>query len=230
MKHPFAVEEVGGHNLVSKSTEVSPMGKSSFASIYLLSVGVFAAIWLQARVEGAAEDFIIDSNSPFVYYRFDHIGKGMPGDEEEAATRIWLRLTNNCGVPIVVSTFGVPPGSPKDEEGVMYEVVPTVVGPVPVMIGNEQQPSPELKAEDMPKGYMFDVGSSESIHPGESVLFSVPMNHFGNRWQIEIPFQFDLPKGKGLRDPNLWGGQPKTVLEYSLYDLPPKYQTEVEMK
>src|SRR5260370_6825815 len=137
MKHPFAVEEVGGHNLVSKSTEVSPMGKSSFASISLLSVGVFAAIWLQARVAGPAKDFIIDPNRPFVYLRFDHIGKGIPRDEDEPATRIWLRLTNNCGVPIVVSTFGVPPGSPKAEGGGMKEVVPTVFWPVPAMTPND---------------------------------------------------------------------------------------------
>src|SRR5260370_27197306 len=98
MKHPFAVEEVGGHNLVSKSTEVSPMGKSSFASISLLSVGVFAAIWLQARVAGPAKDFIIDPNRPFVYLRFDHEILGWPGHprSEEHTSELQSHLNLVC--------------------------------------------------------------------------------------------------------------------------------------
>lgn len=66
---------------------------------------------------------MIDENKPFVYVRFDHIGAGTQRDEDEPATRIWLRLVNNCRVPIVVTANGVPNESPKEEVGLRYWIV-----------------------------------------------------------------------------------------------------------
>src|SRR5271169_768657 len=71
--------------------------------------------------------FVIDPNRPYVYLKFDHVGPGIPRDESEPKMRIWVRLMNNCRVPIVVSENGTPDGSPKEERQIMYEVVPTVV-------------------------------------------------------------------------------------------------------
>jgi hypothetical protein len=172
------------------------------------------------------------------------MGTGIRRDEGEPSSRIWLRLVNNCRVPIIVSTFGVPHGSPKGEIGVMDEVVPVMVfgvtqgvGPVPLIplsppLGPpmpEHQPSTKGEVDKMPSGYMFDVGEAESIPPGADILFSVPSNHVGKQWYFEIPFRFDLPQGKGPRDPSI-GGDPHMVITYSMWDLPAKYGADVERK
>ena len=91
---------------------------------------------------GSATTFVIDPNRPFVYLRFDHMGPGIRRSEGEPSSRIWLRLVNNCRVPIIVSTFGVPDGSPKGEIGVMDEVVPVVVSGVVHGVGPSSADSP----------------------------------------------------------------------------------------
>ena len=48
---------------------------------------------------------------------------------------------------------------------------------------------------------MFHVASLITIGPGEEILFSLPVNHLNKNWHIEIPFNFELPQGKGPRDP-----------------------------
>jgi hypothetical protein len=84
----------------------------------------FRAPLLRAQARGA-KSFLIDEKRPFVYIEFDHIGPGAPWSPDEPASRIWLHLRNNCRVPIVVLANGVPDGSPKDEVGVMHDVVAT---------------------------------------------------------------------------------------------------------
>jgi hypothetical protein len=196
-----------------------------------------------AQIGGTAESFVIDLNHPYVYLKFDHFGAGIPRNRNEPTSRIWLRLVNNCRVPIIVSTFGVPDGSPKGEAGVMDTVVPVVVSgatgsgtvplePLPPPLGSaspEQKPSTDAKADEMPEGYMFEVGSSESIPPGKNILFSVPTNHLGKRWHFEIPFRFDLPEHKGRFDESI-GGEAQMVITYSVWDLSSKYRTGFEQK
>ena len=164
-----------------------------------------------AQRVGTAETFVIDPNRPYVYLKFDRIGKGIPRNESEPTSRIWLRLVNNCRVPIIVSTFGIPDGSPKYEVGVMDEVVPVSVsglvtmGQLPMTplpppfspVTPEQKPLTKAVANEMPSGYTFDVGSFEVIPPGRAILFSVPTSHLSKRWYFKIPFRFDLPKRKG---------------------------------
>jgi hypothetical protein len=84
----------------------------------------------------------------------------------------------------------------------------------------------EAKADQIPRGYMEEVGSLVTINPRREILFSMPANHLSKRWHIEIPFEFGLPKGKGPRDPNN-GGEPQMVVTYSLWDLPPKSRAEI---
>jgi len=63
------------------------------------------------------------------------------------------------------------------------------------------------KEQGVPRGYLFHVASLITIDPGEEILFSLPVNHLNRNWHIEIPFNFELPQGKGPRDP-LNGGEP----------------------
>jgi len=81
----------------------------------------------------------------------------------------------------------------------------------------------------MPRGYMEEVASLVTVGPGEEILFRMPVNHLSKWWHVEIPFEFELPKGKGPRDP-LNGGEPNMVVQYSLWDLPPKARTELGEK
>jgi|SRR6266850_1145926 len=209
--------------------------------MYLLPLLCVAAVCAQTQKTYTVSDFVINRNRPFVYLKIDHVGQGEPRSEDEPDTRVWFQLTNNCKVPIIVRTFGVPEGSPKYEQGVMYEVVanPPIFGqmianfksgqPHKVTDRKEQTPPTQPQSDEIPRGYMFHVGSSDSLAPGEEILFSVPANHFDKRWHLEIPIEFDLPRGKGPHDPNI-GGQPIIVIDYSLMDLPPELQAEIEKK
>ncbi len=186
------------------------------------------------------KEFLIDVNRSFVYLKFDHIGPGAPRSDDEPTSRIWVRLTNNCRIPILVRANGVPDESPKDEVGVQYDVVPnpeirgavmffpqsSVIGKSESEKATDQQES-QAKVEEVPRGYLFHVASLVSIEPGRNILFSLPLNHLSKKWHIEIPFEFELPKGNGPHDANS-GGDPVMVVHYSLWDLPPKFQTEVE--
>jgi hypothetical protein len=217
-----------------------PLRTSQTVVAWLLLLATLCSL---GQTAGTVNSFVIDPNRPYVYLTFDHIGVGIRRDEGEPSSRIWLRLVNNCRVPITVSTFGVPAGSPEGETGVMDEVVHVIVSGVPVGVRMpettlppplgpttpEQRASTPAKADEMPSGYMSEVRSSESIQPSEDVLFSVPTNHVSKRWYFEIPFHFDLPIGKGPRDENI-GGEPRMVVTYSMWDMPSKYRADFEQK
>jgi hypothetical protein len=184
--------------------------------------------------------FVINPNRTYIYLKFDHLGPGIPRSEDEPRTRAWLWLVNNCRVGVVVAENGTPDGSPKEERQIMYDVVPTIAPSRGVIVFGAKvgDIKPEQKkparsvpgdSEKMPRGYMEEVGSSESIAPGEQILFSVPANHFSERWHIEIPYTFDLPQGKCCRDADI-GGEPKMVIEYSLWDLPPDSRARIQQK
>lgn len=68
-------------------------------------------------------NFLIDPSKPYVYLEVDHIGPREPHNEKEPNTGIYLRLRNNCRLPIIVPTFGGPTGGTYGEVGVMDEVV-----------------------------------------------------------------------------------------------------------
>lgn len=172
--------------------------------------------------------FVIDQNRPYVYLQFDHTGTGVKFSHDEPPKRVWFRFVNNCSVSVLLRTFGVPEGSPKDEVGVIHYVVrdreqPGVIHGVRAVEGDEiptDRKGTELPpAAEIPMGYDFAVSSAESIPPGKSLLFSVPVTHLSKSWHIEIPYEFDLPSGKGPRQP-IRGGEPKMVLIYSAWDLP----------
>jgi hypothetical protein len=195
---------------------------------------------LVAQSTKTNKGFLIDVNRPFVYVKFEHIGPGAPRSVDEPNSRIFLRLTNNCRIPILVRANGVPDESRKDEVGLEYEVVPnpTLRGMVSFSPPQKDQPQTgpngatqksETKADEIPRGYMEEVASLVTVGPGKEVLFSMPVNHLSERWHVEIPFEFELPKGKGPRDP-INGGIPVMVVQYSLWDLPSKSRAEVGEK
>jgi hypothetical protein len=86
--------------------------------------------------------------------------------------------------------------------------------------------SAKTKSDEIPRGYIEEVASSMTIRPGQEIFFSIPVNHLSKRWHVEIPFEFELPKGKGPRDPTN-GGTPMMVVQYYLWDLPSKSRAEI---
>jgi hypothetical protein len=182
-----------------------------------------------------AEQFIFNKERAFVYLQFDHIGKGPRRDETEPAYRIWFHLVNNCRVPIVIRTSGVPNGSPVGEVGFFHKVVanPPLYGVVndvsAVEPGTNPKPTenPQLTAS-MPEGYDADVSSTATLQASESLLFSVPVNHLSSKWHIEVPFRFDVTHKRPLHCEANIGGEPRMAVIYGLSDLPANARKQIE--
>jgi len=170
------------------------------------------------------ESFLIEPNRPMVYLTVDHVGFGASegGLREQ---RVWLRFQNNCRLPIDLHVTGAPTDAPADKLTVMYELVRPLQRGVEV---TEGKPHREPKRVTPPPDTMSEVGSVDTVLPGEGILFSVPTTHFSQEWEVHIPFRFRLPPGKGFRDENAWGGEPEMFLAYTLRDLPPSVQKELK--
>jgi hypothetical protein len=69
--------------------------------------------------------FRIDASKPYVYVEVDHVGPRPPLREGEPNDGIWLRLKNNCQVPIVIITLRASKVISGPVIGVADEVVPT---------------------------------------------------------------------------------------------------------
>lgn len=181
-------------------------------------------LFLHSQVDkGKVRDsFLVDPSKPYVYLEVDHIGPRAPRNEDEPKSGIWLRLHNNCKVPIIVRTFGVPPGSPEGEVGVLDNVVsnpkvvmgdgvvtyggPPMTDPRPPLLfgdqGEAKREAPQAATATMPHGYMFPASSFVTIAPGRNVYFSLPMNQVSNEWHVEIPFRLDLKVKTAIRPPS----------------------------
>jgi len=151
----------------------------------------------------AADDsnFVIDQSHPFVFIQFDHVGPRKAAAEGEEPVGLWLRLINNCRVPVVVDTFD--PGTGDPGTGMNYAVVL-----------NENAPANAAH----PEGYSFHVVTSSIIWPGKNLLFGMPRNHLGPKWHIQVRFQFVLAEPKsGIQPYSLasffWVNLPKQVRE-----------------
>jgi hypothetical protein len=180
---------------------------------------------------------------PYVFLEVDHVGKRKPERDGEPDTGIYLRIVNNCRMPIVIWTFSAQDGG----LGVMDRVVPNNMQmglDNAVHLGAPLSPSysgipddfltPEMKEEKErqaeehrtqaqhsssarkvpPVGYFVgDVFTTIPVPPGGKLQFSLPINHVSEGWHVEIPFRFDL-KHKGKER------EPKSALVLYMRDLP----------
>jgi hypothetical protein len=75
-------------------------------------------------------DFLIDPSKPYVYLELDHVGPRKPLRASEPNIGLWLRLKNNCTLPIViVAAFETSLRNPQEATMVMDEVVGDPHGP-----------------------------------------------------------------------------------------------------
>jgi hypothetical protein len=177
-------------------------------------------IRLQAQSAPKSPNFLLEPNRPMVYLHVDHVGAGSPEEDGKTHLRVWVALQNNCTLPIRIRTYGAPAGDSSDSVGVMDVIVPRKIFK---LLTPEQEKKLGPK-RPMPFGTWYDVGSTDVIQPGERLYFSLPREHFSKRWDIHIPFSFDLPPGKGPRDDTAWGGYTEMFLSYSFEDLPESVQ------
>ena len=159
-------------------------------------------------------DFVLNPSMPYVYVKFDHVGPRKPLREGEGQVGLWLRIVNNCRVPITVPTFGLTTGDPG--AGVLDEVIP---GTVTTSVSSEPDelnpPSGGASASSRhPEGYSAEVFSMTRILPGKDLLFSVPINHVSDNWFMRVRFVLDVDK------PSVGTG-PYTYLNFFKTQIPP---------
>jgi hypothetical protein len=166
-----------------------------------------AAGFSQQKPSDFAQRFVIDHSKPYAYIKFDHTGARKPVNEWESPRGLWLRLVNNCRIPLQLSVLGSSTGDP----GVLlkFEVVEKLM----LITGPDIDMS-----QKAPPGYFADIGTLVTIQPGKDLLFSVPAETVTNRWYIETRFEFELPDAK-------LGVQPSSVVEFTWDDIPEHLRT-----
>jgi hypothetical protein len=162
-----------------------------------------------AELPPKSTGFVIDETRPYVYIRFDHAARRKPLSRDEVPEGLWLRLVNNCSIPLSVSTFD--PGTGDQGVGVFDEVIASSVGGGYLDASGEFHGGPSH--ERPPKGYSFDVSSSTIVAPGEALLFSVPRNHVSQNWHLRVQFELE-PAKKGL------GPQPYSFVDFTWTMIP----------
>src|SRR5581483_7712034 len=77
----------------------------------LLVLVAFVAFPASAQ-QNVTSDFVIDQSKPYAYLKFDHIGPRKPTQSGESDLGLWLKVVNNCRIPIVFRGSSSLPGNP----------------------------------------------------------------------------------------------------------------------
>jgi hypothetical protein len=190
---------------------------TSINQIWCWVIGLALALSAASlRGQDAVQKFVIDPTRPYVYLKFDHIGKREPLNRHEPDTGLWLRVENNCRVPITVQVFDPETGDPG--VGLFDEVIP--VNPCAPPMGCPLRPNESLpKAPELPKGYSApEILNTENIEPGHDLLFSVPINHVGPSWYLQVEFFLGSEYGYG----------PRSLLDFAWGDIPEKFRRKIQ--
>ena len=116
----------------------------------------------QKRVPKPVTDLRLNKNMPTVYITFERAGKRRPLEEGEGEEGVWLRIHNNMRWPLRLDMNGVP--KEYGDAALLYDVL------AEGKAMNERQ---------------CHVCSSNELHAGRTLLFSLPRE--------------DLVKGGGIR-------------------------------
>jgi hypothetical protein len=184
----------------------------------------FFCIALSSTPSGANDartrpDFVIDPSKHYVYLKFDHVGDREPLSADEPSKGLWLRLVNNCRLPIAVAIFNTENAEPNPGIGLFDEVVSQQMKGSIVHFetpGKIQAKPPSPPEQEPPEGYPLPhVFSTTTIPPGENLLFNLPLNHVGPSWYLQVRFYFELPGGG-------YGSGPYSVVSFDWQDIPEK--------
>jgi hypothetical protein len=174
----------------------------------VVALALFLAHAASGVAQISASNFEIDKSKPYVYIKFDHFGDRKAVNDWESPKGLWLRLMNNCRLPISVSVLGL--GTGDSGVAVNFEVVPAAGRDAP---NSEQR-------KKMPFGYAADIGTLATIPPKGSLLFSVPSESVTKQWFIQVRF------GLALLDPKSGNFQPSgnyepySVADFNWYNIP----------
>jgi hypothetical protein len=181
----------------------------------LIVVGLLSAANAQNK---ASQSFVLNGAKPYVYIGFDHAGNRKPLGPRENEQGFWLKVVNNCRVPVTLATFET--GTSDPGIGVFHDVVPYQTSGIRGFPGPQvETPSkgardgPSESATKPPEGYSAEVSSMTTIAPGESVLFSVPSNHLSPKWYLRVRFTLAVSL-------NRIGDQPYSYAEFRWEQLP----------
>jgi|GEM_PF-2455618 len=170
----------------------------------------------------STQNFVLDQTKPYVYLKFDHIGPRKPLRAGESGTGLWLRVVNNCRLPIVFTSYSMPPSVAG--VGLMDEVVETE--PM-LQIYSTAEERREIqrreklrKLKHKPEGYSSETSGVVRVQPGEDILFSVPLNHVDYDWYMRVKFALDLDKSSVAVGPF-------TYLPFYEWDIPKELRSSV---
>jgi len=141
--------------------------------------------------------FVLDPSKPYVYLKFDHIGprKSHPNGEDDAG--LWLRLVNNCRLPIVLRASGGYPGEPGvalEDEVVEQEQGIQIISDQDSEDFQRREELRKARLKHKPEGYTYEVSGVVRVQPGKDILFSVPLSHVDEFWYMRVKFALDLDK------------------------------------
>jgi hypothetical protein len=188
-----------------------------------------------------ASDFVLDPDKPYVYLQFDHVGPRISNREGEGNVGLWLRIVNNCRIPISVPALSPIPGIPGD---ILFDEVAT--DPVTMRVWSEDLsaasadapvgtpaggPSTEVSAKSAPagvknnppRGYSGELYNMFRVLPGKDILFSVPISHVQNGYYMRVWFVLDAGRSTPETGPH-------SYLNFFEYQIPPKAMEELEEK
>lgn len=159
-----------------------------------------ALLQLPADAQQASNSFVLSESNPYVYMVFDHVGPRTPFIQGEPDTGVWIRIVNNCRIPILVATAGT---TSSGEVVVLDDVVQsgqhalrTTSGEIPILSPENSSTTESPQHAKPPLGYADypdDTPGRARIAPGQSLLFSVPMNHLtGGDWYMRVRFSLDI--------------------------------------
>jgi hypothetical protein len=154
------------------------------------------------------KNFKVDDWKPYVYIDFDHIGERKSADDWGSTHALWLRLKNNCRLPITVSALDWRTGDTG--AALPFEVVP---------YGGIHGPDSEQRKK-MPHGFGADIGTLVTILPGKDFQFSVPAESVSKNRHIQVRFDFKFPESKTTKGPPTGHYELYSVANFEWYNIP----------
>jgi hypothetical protein len=113
---------------------------------------------------------------------FDHVVRPAASRRDVEIGLLWLRLKNNSRAPIQVLASAAEGGA--DGAEVLHEIV------------QDSRPAKPASVWISPPSRYSPVNPSKTIEiqPKTDLLFSVPLNHVGPSWRLQITFDFVRPQ------------------------------------
>jgi len=118
----------------------------------------------------------LQKNKPTVYIEFERTGNRPPLFASETGRGIWLRLYNNTKWSIVLDMHGVPSKTYGDAS-LIYDV---------------------LDSHQVINKGSCHACSFNSLGPGRSLLFSVPIEHLANGQAIRVRFKYSWESSENV--------------------------------